>query len=432
MRTELATCALVLAAACSADGLAPDRFADPLADDPVAFVEDQEYRRGILERDLLEFDNAYAQRRLANYAVPDEGWDLLPTRNPATMPVTPAVVAAVVAGEDPGFDPGLATSIEVERMPTSGEDWVALGERVFLEYPLRPEAVVGRAVEMDSLEDIGFLLVDGEYVGLRMFEEEGEVVFGTTCAACHGSVEPDGRVSGRMANRQFDVGRMRLLEILDEHGQIPPEFDSTKAEDLARLGPGRSDVLDDDEFNPYAFPDWGGLADLPYLHHTANWHNTGVATLAIRIETVFMTGDDESSRIPRTLAWAFAEYVRSLPPPPPTQAGEGPLVDRGAAVFSSAGCIECHRPPLFTSDRLVGVDEIGTDAAAGTSPIRRTGYYRVPSLRGVGSTSPYLHHGAFETLEEMFAPDRDEPGHRFGLQLDDEDREALIRFLRSI
>ena len=89
-------------------------------------------------------------------------------------------------------------------------------------------------------------------------------------------------------------------------------------------------------------------------------------------------------------------------------------------------------PPTYTSDRLVSLEEVGTDPAAGTSPARGTGYYRIPSLRGVGRTAPYLHHGAVRTLEEMLSPEREEPGHEFGMDLSEEERSQLIAFLRSI
>ena len=418
---------VLLAVACS-----PADLGDPLDDDPVAFIEDAAYRRGILERDLVSVENAYAQRRLANYGLDRDGWDVLPALDRATLPVTPAVVEAVAAGEPPAFDHASATTLVPDRLPATKEEWVELGRRVFFEYAMRPELIVKRAVELDELDEIGLMLVDGEYVGLRMFEVDGELAFGTTCAACHAGRDAGGEVSGALASRTFDVGHMRLLDILDHNNEIPPVFDSTELENLAQLGPGRSDVLEDGEFNPYAFPDWGGIADVPYLHHTANWHHRGTATMAVRIETVFMTGDDEQSRIPRVLAWGFAEYVRSLPPPAPAEPGDGPEVERGREMFEAAGCDGCHVPPLYTSDRLVGVDEIGTDPSAGRSPIRATGYYRIPSLRGVGRTAPYLHHGAFQTLEEMFDPGRDEAGHPFGLGFDAVDRAALIRFLRSI
>ena len=49
-----------------------------------------------------------------------------------------------------------------------------------------------------------------------------------------------------------------------------------------------------------------------------------------------------------------------------------------------------------------------------------------------GRTAPYLHHGAVPSLEVMFDPAREEPGHEFGLDLSESDRQALLAFLESI
>ena len=79
-----------------------------------------------------------------------------------------------------------------------------------------------------------------------------------------------------------------------------------------------------------------------------------------------------------------------------------------------------------------------------------TGFYKVPSLKGVWYRGHYLHDGSVASLEEMFDPDRlkdthapggftppDKPqraikGHEFGLKLDPEERKQLIAFLRTL
>jgi hypothetical protein len=78
-----------------------------------------------------------------------------------------------------------------------------------------------------------------------------------------------------------------------------------------------------------------------------------------------------------------------------------------------------------------------------------TGFYKIPSLRGVWCRGRYLHDGAVTTLEEMFNPPRLDAafvpsgfkgtdvhrpvtGHEFGLQLTGADREALIAFLKTL
>src|SRR5690606_26812164 len=97
--------------------------------------------------------------------------------------------------------------------------------------------------------------------------------------------------------------------------------------------------------------------------------------------------------------------------------------------FVDEGCDACHAPPLYTSSERPTLDEIGTDPSAGRSPIRGTGRWRVPSLRGVGGNAPYLHDGSVGSLEQLFDPAREQPGHRFGLELDAQARADLLAFL---
>ena len=319
-------------------------------------------------------------------------------------------------------------------LPNSDAAWIALGERVFFEYPVHADPNLELVARLDGgLRQVGFHFVQGEVLGLRVFaNEQGVARVGPSCAQCHSSVDDSGVVTAVLANRAMDVGAARLMAAGHTSGELPPEIDSTLLKDLARLGPGRTDVLQDDLFNPFAIPDFGGIADFPYLQHNGNWLNTGVATLAIRCETLFITSLGEQARIPRVLSWALAMYLRSLPAPAPLDSPPSNLAAAGEQVFNASGCGTCHTPPLYTSDRRVSIETIGTDPAALSSSARRTGFVRIPSLRGVGRTAPYFHHGAIEDLEMLFDPARTEAGHRFGFDLGADDRAALIAFLRSI
>ena len=84
----------------------------------------------------------------------------------------------------------------------------------------------------------------------------------------------------------------------------------------------------------------------------------------------------------------------------------------GLNVFRSfvARCAECHTPPLFTNQQIavLGVPEPdgrpldpGAQAISG-DPSQRAGF-RVPSLRNVALTAPYMHAGNFSTLREAVA-----------------------------
>ena len=81
----------------------------------------------------------------------------------------------------------------------------------------------------------------------------------------------------------------------------------------------------------------------------------------------------------------------------------------GMNVFRSfvARCAECHTPPLFTNQQIavIGTPEvaglpfdIGAEKATG-DPSQRGGF-KVPTLRNIARTAPYMHSGTFATLEE--------------------------------
>jgi cytochrome c peroxidase len=81
----------------------------------------------------------------------------------------------------------------------------------------------------------------------------------------------------------------------------------------------------------------------------------------------------------------------------------------GLNVFRSfvARCAECHTPPLFTNQQLavIGVADapdqlIDVGAEAVTGDISQRGAFRVPSLRNVARTAPYMHRGQKATLED--------------------------------
>ena len=93
---------------------------------------------------------------------------------------------------------------------------------------------------------------------------------------------------------------------------------------------------------------------------------------------------------------------------------------------------------------------IGTDPRLTLQTRRGTGYYKVPSLKGVWYRGPFEHNGSIATLEDWFDPRRlrDDyiptgfsgaggkaravKGHTFGLGLSPSDRHALIAFLKTL
>lgn len=81
----------------------------------------------------------------------------------------------------------------------------------------------------------------------------------------------------------------------------------------------------------------------------------------------------------------------------------------GLNVFRSfvARCAECHTPPLFTNQQVavIGAPEppgrpfdVGAEATFHEPKLR--GGFKVPTLRNIARTAPYMHSGAFGTLRE--------------------------------
>jgi hypothetical protein len=98
----------------------------------------------------------------------------------------------------------------------------------------------------------------------------------------------------------------------------------------------------------------------------------------------------------------------------------------------------------------ITLNSVHTDPGLALKTRRGTGYYKVPSLKGVWYRSMFGHSGWCATLEDWFNPRRIRDdyiptgfkpygarsyavkGHPFGLDLSKEDRAALIAFLRTL
>jgi hypothetical protein len=213
--------------------------------------------------------------------------------------------------------------------------------------------------------------------------------------------------------------------------------------------------------------------------------STAAAAVSDRVKTVSRTGSTSitqpriciatmlgqetrrvQSRLPDEALYALALYIYSLKPSPnPNPFNE--KAQAGQKIFAREGCPACHTPPLYTRNRITlaqGFDppsdapaaldilriSVGTDPGLALGTRKGTGYYKVPSLKGVWYRGHYLHDGSAASLEEMFDPDRlketHEPGgwlpvgakthaiqgHEFGLRLEPAERNQLIAFLRTL
>jgi hypothetical protein len=233
-------------------------------------------------------------------------------------------------------------------------------------------------------------------------------------------------------------------------------------------------------YYPIKIPDLIGIKDRKYLDHTATHLHRGIGDLMRYAALVSFAESADfgtyhvlspgTKRVQARLAdealYALALYIYSLEPPPNPNPRNG-TATAGEHVFARAGCGGCHTPPLYTNNKLTLADgfvrpkdapasldvlpiSVGTDPGLALATRKGTGYYKVPSLKGLWYRGHYLHDGSAATLEEMFDPDRVKAthrpaggtlpdnapraisGHAFGLQLKPDEREQLIAFLRTL
>lgn len=388
-----------------------------------AYLTDTAARRAALESSLTNPANLYSRIRLNAYGLGTRGWDLLPVWNPRSVPVDAALLPALERGEMPAI-PAERAPLWNGETPTTMAGWVALGRRVFFEYPMRAEVFMEYALANPALaREVGVeRTATGEVPGLVVFANvDGETRVGITCAICHTTVRDGAIIAGR-ARRTFDYGKLRLAFDRAHDTVRSPE----EAVRMASWGPGRADVTEDDDEDPVAIPDLWGLRDQRWLTQAGTITHESPLALAIRQETQLTDSNHARVRPPRELAWALAMYVYSLSPPP-RPAATSP---RGQALFEEH-CDRCHHNAAYGGG-LVNASTIATDPALATGRGRGTGKYRVPSLLDVASGAPYLHDGVVGSLDELLSPTRRVPGHTAGTKLAPADRAALIAFLQSL
>ena len=199
-------------------------------------------------------------------------------------------------------------------------------------------------------------------------------------------------------------------------------------------------------------------------------HNTWTDVVAdLRVDDLYPVlfrrafGITSSSEITKELAArAIAQFERSLVSSGRSKydrviSGEDVFTDEellGHNIFFDiepdinrhAECGHCHNAPLFTTNEFFnnGLDDTDGDLVdiglqEVTGRVFDAGKFRVPSLRNIELSAPFMHDGRLETLDEVrdhydggviFARNVD-PNLRV-LDMSDDDRRALVAFIRTL
>ena len=118
--------------------------------------------------------------------------------------------------------------------------------------------------------------------------------------------------------------------------------------------------------------------------------------------------------------YGLALWIYSLRPPPNPNKFDA-LAAAGQKVFERERCATCHTPPLYTNNKLTPAKgfeippehmktydilpiSVGTDPNLTMQTRRGTGYYKVPSLKGLWYRGMFPHDGSCATLEDWFDP----------------------------
>ena len=346
-----------------------------------------------------------------------------------------------------------------------------------------------------------------------VIRQKGRVDIGnTSCAMCHTRMMPDGTaLLGAQGNFPFEsvtattldgapmpVVRtlFRVLVAAPWNRAVSERLDAMTPElfqqALAGVPPGVIVRQGTSLFAPPAIPDLIGLRERRYFDKSGLGRHRGIADLmryaamnqlqdvngnyggfvpnSSDMRTVpppgkgFFAGSN--NRYSDAQLYALAQFIYAMTPPPNPNRFDD-RAKRGQQIFTSSGCARCHAPPLYTSNQLVPAEgftpppdhyqrydildvRVGTDPALTMTTRRGTGYYKIPSLKGVWYRGPFEHSGSVATLEDWFNParlkddyvptgfvgfgvkSRAVKGHPFGLSLPAEDRAALIAFLKTL
>ncbi|MBS2016022.1 MAG: c-type cytochrome [Deltaproteobacteria bacterium] len=173
---------------------------------------------------------------------------------------------------------------------------------------------------------------------------------------------------------------------------------------------------------------------------------TSIPAYAAAFQKVFLA--DKTAVSAENVSRAIGAYTRSLLTPARWDAflagKTDALIDSekaGVALFIDAGCSSCHAGKYLgaTQTQKLGVAKPWPEGEAGaatdhgriavTKQDVDKDVFKVPSLRNVVRTAPYLHDGSVATLEEIT---KLMSRHQVGKELTDDQVKSLVSFMGTL
>lgn len=298
------------------------------------------------------------------------------------------------------------------------------------------EGTTGLQLEWPPVEDVN--MAQAELGNLLFYDPILSVNDDMSCATCH---HPD---------LGFSDG---LIQADGAHGDLrrntPTLWNVTYATSL--FWDGRADSLEDQMLVPLTSPDEMGADTAEIVEELQD-----IPEYVTMFDTAFDDGITAEN-----VVTSIAEFERTLISnnSPFDRFAEGdfnaltPSQRRGFDLFRSAElrCFECHAWPTFTHNtfHVLGVPDIDPDNPdLGVVEVRNAAdaerAFRTPTLRNVALSAPYMHNGAFATLEEVIEFYEEGAGlaHGFdadtidekirGFELTQQERTDLIAFMHAL
>jgi len=350
-----------------------------------------------------------------------------------TLLVMPALVASVGARQGTsqgstqagqGSAQGQGGAIRIIVRPGPGEVVFGPGQRL----PRRLADVVMPVPADNPATDAKIAL------GRRLFFDKQISLDGTVaCASCH---DPE---------RAFADARPVAVGIQGKAGNRNSQTLVNRGFGRIHFWDGRAATLEAQVLQPIADPNEMAMPIADLVARLSGDVSYGAAFQAVFARPVSTADLGRAlAAYLRTIRSADAPYDKFIDGATDALSKEAQL---GLTVFrGKARCAVCHREPIFTDEAFyntgvaVRADVFQDNGRFGVTGIERErGAFKVPTLREVARTAPYMHDGSFATLQDVVEfydqggrPNRNLMSFVKPLNLTPEEKTGLVAFLESL